>query len=83
MEVTQDLTERTQRWRQIEEFCGFTILNPVRDCSKMTSFMQVLILLTSLVTLISTFQGVSHVVTKYLIRSSPSKSVASFMDDHK
>ena len=30
MEVTQDLSERTQRWRQIEVLCGFQILNSVR-----------------------------------------------------
>ena len=27
MDVTQDLTERTQRWRQIEIICGFSILS--------------------------------------------------------
>ena len=38
MEVTQDLSERTQRWRQIEVLCGFQILNSVR--LKQTLFLN-------------------------------------------
>ena len=31
VELTQDLSERTLRWRQIELLCGFQILSPVSN----------------------------------------------------